>query len=321
MKAIQLQETDGIEALAYDDVPRPEPERDELLIRVHAAGINPIDWLTCRGQLPHLLDSEVPWTPGWDVSGVVESVGNNVTEFAPGDVVCGMARLPGSGGAFAEFITVTSDEITAKPGSLSHLEAAGVPMAGQTAFHALYEEGNLDSGQHVLIHAAAGGVGHMAVQFAANTGAYVIGTASGRNEAFLHELGVDEFINYREERFEDVLDDVDLVLDAVGGDVLERSVEVVQPGGVVVTLPEPPLEKAVERYHDEYNVAVRFFDVIMDSDPVALRQVAAHVESGVVAPLVSDTYPLFEVQNALDRNADGHVRGKLVVDITEGTDD
>lgn len=321
MKAIQLQKTDGIEALTHEDIPRPEPDRGELLIRVHAAGINPIDWLICRGLLPHLLDGDLPWIPGWDVSGVVESVGNDVTEFTPGDSVCGMSRLPGSGGAFAEYITMTSDEITAKPESLSHRETASIPMAGQTAFHGLYQAGDLDSGQRVLIHAAAGGVGHMAVQFAANTGAHVIGTASGRNEEFLHELGVDEFVNYREQRFEDVLDEVDLVLDAVGGDVLERSVQVVRHGGVVVTLPEPPSEEEVERYDDEYNADIRFFDVIMDSDPVTLRQVAAHAESGVASPHISGTYSLSEVEAGLNRSADGHVRGKLVVDLTERADD
>ena len=321
MKSIQLQETDGIEALQEEDVPRPEPEPDEYLVRVHAAGINPLDWLICRGTLPHLLDTGLPWIPGWDVSGVIESVGANVTEFDPGDAVYGMSRLPGAGGAFAKYNTMSDDEITAKPDSLSHGEAAALPMAGQTAFHALYEEGDLDTGEHLLVHAAAGGVGHMAVQFAANTGAHVIGTASGRNENILRDLGVDEFVNYREERFEDVLDGVDLVLDAVGGDVLERSVEVVRPGGVVVTLPEPPSEKAVKRYQDTNSVDVRFFDVILDSDPVILQQVAAQVDAGVVTPRVSDVYPLSEVQDALDRSAEGHVRGKLVVDLTETIDD
>ncbi|AUV81405.1 NADP-dependent oxidoreductase [Salinigranum rubrum] len=320
MKAIQLQKPEGIETLTYDDVPRPEPDRHELRVQVHAAGINPIDWLMCRGDLSHLLDREVPWTPGWDVSGVIEAVGANVTGFNPGDTVCGMARLPGGGGAFAEYITMRSDELTDKPQSLSHLEAAGVPMAGQTAFHALYEEGNLGAGQRVLIHAAAGGVGHMAAQFAANTGAHVIGTASGRNEAFLRELGVDKFVNYRHKRFEDVVDDVDVVLDAVGGDVLERSVEIVQPGGIVVTLPEPPSERVVERYN-EHGVDVSFFDAILDSDPATLRRVAAHADSEVVAPRISGTYPLSEVQDALERSADGHVRGKLVVDLTADADD
>lgn len=321
MKSIQLRETDGVEALHHEDVPRPEPGRDEYLVRAHAAGINPLDWLICRGMLPHLLDTDLPWIPGWDVSGVIESVGANVTEFDAGDAVCGMARLPGAGGAFAGYTTMSDDEITAKPDSLSHEEAAAVPMAGQTAFHALYNEGELNTGEDVLVHAAAGGVGHMAVQFASHTGARVIGTASGRNEELLRNLGVDEFVNYREERFEDVLDSVDLVLDAVGGDVLERSIEVVQPGGVVVTLPEPPSQEAVRRYQDETNVDVRFFDVIMDSDPVTLQQVAAHVDAGVVTPRVSDVYPLSEVQDALARSAEGHVRGKLVVKLSEATDD
>jgi NADPH:quinone reductase-like Zn-dependent oxidoreductase len=321
MKSIQLQETDGVEALHHEDVPRPELGRDEYLVRVHAAGINPLDWLICRGMLPHLLDTDLPWIPGWDVSGVIESVGTNVTEFDVGDTVCGMSRLPSAGGAFAEYTTMSDDEITAKPDSLSHEEAAAVPMAGQTAFHALYNEGELNTGEDVLVHAAAGGVGHMAVQFASHTGARVIGTASGRNKDFLRDLGVDEFVNYREERFEDVLDSVDLVLDAVGGDVLERSIEVVQSGGVVVTLPEPPSQEAVRRYQNENNVDVRFFDVIMDSDPVTLQQVAAHVDTGVVTPRVSDAYSLSEVQDSLDRSADGHVRGKLIANLSEATDD
>jgi NADPH:quinone reductase-like Zn-dependent oxidoreductase len=321
MNAIQLREPAGIERLTHDDVARPEPDRDELLVRVHAAGVNPVDWLVCRGDLSHLVDSGFPWTPGWDVSGVVEAAGADEAEFDPGDAVCGMARLPGGGGAFAEHATMRSDELVRKPRSLSHPDAAGLPMAGQTAFHALYEEGGLDAGQRVLVHAAAGGVGHLAVQFASNTGAHVVGTASGRNEAYLHELGVDQFVNYRETQFEDEVDDVDVVLDAVGGETLERSVDVVEPGGVVVTLPEPPSEGAVERYKHEHDVDVRFFDVVLDSDPVTLRRVAAHAESGAVEPQIGDTYSLSEVQDALERSADGHVRGKLVVDLGDDADD
>jgi len=321
MKAIQLQEPTGIGRLTCDDVANPEPDRDELLVRVHAAGINPIDWLICRGGLSHLRDSEVPWTPGWDVSGVVEAVGSNESEFNPGDAVCGMARLPGGGGAFAEYTTMTSEELTDKPQALSHREAAGLPMAGQTAFYALYEEGNLDSGQRVLVHAAAGGVGHMAVQFAASTGAHVIGTASGYNEAYLHELGVDQFVNYCEARFEAEIDDVDLVLDAVGGDVLGRSVEVLKPEGVVVTLPEPPSEEVVERYNHEHDVDIRFFDVILDSTPVTLRKVAVHADSEAVEPRVSNSYSLSEVPDALEQSADGHVRGKLVIELGEDCND
>jgi NADPH:quinone reductase-like Zn-dependent oxidoreductase len=316
MRAIQLTETDGVDALTYENVPRPEPANDELLVRVHAAGVNPLDWLICRGILPELRDESLPWIPGWDLSGVVESVGADVTEFEPDDAVCGMVRLPGAGGTFAEYTTITPDEVTANPPSLSHTGAAGLPMAGQTAFHALYQAGELDAGQRVLIHAAAGGVGHLAVQFATNTGGHVIGTASGRNEAFLRGLGVDEFVNYREERFENVIDDVDLVLDAIGGEVLERSAQVVKSGGVIVTLPDQPAADTVERFQAEHDVAVRFFDVLTESDPATLQSVTERVESGVLEPTISDTYPLSEAAQALDTSQDGHVRGKLVVDVT-----
>jgi NADPH:quinone reductase-like Zn-dependent oxidoreductase len=307
--------------LTLEDVPRPEPDSDELLVRVHAAGVNPLDWLICRGRVSALVDTALPWIPGWDLSGAVTSVGSDVTDFEPGDRVFGTVRLPGSGGAFAEYITVTAEEVTTKPESLSHIEAAGVPMVGQTAFHALSEEAGLESGQRVLVHAAAGGVGHMAVQFAANTGADVIGTASGGNEAFLRDLGVDEFVDYREERFEDVLTAVDVVIDGVGGAVLERSVDLVRPGGVVVTLPEQPSEKMVTECRAEHGIEVRFFDVIVDSEPSTLERVATHLEATGIGPEISETYPLAEVNEALDRSAEGHVRGKLVVDVSGGTDD
>lgn len=316
MKAIRLSEPDGTDALTYEDVPRPEPDDDELLVRVRAAGVNPLDWLVCRGGLPELRDEPLPWTPGWDLSGVVETVGTDVTEFEPGDTVCGMVRLPGAGGTFAEYATVTAEEVTAKPPSLTHTDAAGVPMAGQTAYHALYEVGGLEPGQRVLVHAAAGGVGHMAVQFATHTGAHVIGTASERNEAFLRNLGVDTFVDYRAERFEDVLDDVDVVLDAVGGAVTERSVAVARPGGVVVTLPDQPSADAVERFRTEHGVAVQFFDVLTESAPATLRSVASHVEAGVLDPVISDIYSLSAARQALETSADGHVRGKLVLEVT-----
>lgn len=316
MKAIQLTETNGTDALIYESVPRPEPDNDEILVRIHVAGVNPIDWLVCRSILPELRDQPLPWIPGWELSGIVESVGADVTTFEPGDAVCGMVRLPGAGGTFAEYTTMTVDEVIAKPPPLSHIEAAGLPMAGQTAFHALYQAGELDAGQRVLVHAAAGGVGHMAVQLAANTGAHVIGTASGRNEQFLRDLGIDEFVNYREEQFEDVIDDVDLVLDAIGGEVLERSAEVVQSEGVIVTLPDQPEADTVERFQAEHDVAIRFFDVLTESDPAILQSVTDRVAGGVLEPTISGSYPLSEAQEALDRSANGHVRGKLVLDVT-----
>ncbi len=315
MHAIQLQDIGGINALTEATVPRPEPDRDEVLVRVHAAGVNPLDWLVCRGTLPELLDDSLPWIPGWDVSGVVESVGPAVTAFEPGDAVYGMVRLPGVGGTFAEYATLSVDELAPKPEGLSHTEAAGVPMVGQTAYHALFAEAGLEAGQRVLIHAAAGGVGHMAVQFAADTDAHVVGTASGRNAAYLRDLGVDEVINYRTQQFEAATEPVDVVLDAVGGAVLERSAEVVRPGGTIVTLPEQPSDDLVETVSHEHEVAVRFFSVTTDAAPATLQRVTDHIEAGSVTPTISETYTLSEAQTALAASATGHVRGKLVLTV------
>lgn len=321
MQAIQLSELGSTDALTVEDIPRPEPDDNELLVRVHAAGVNPLDWLICRDILPGLLDEPLPWIPGWDVSGIVESVGPDVAAFESGDPVYGMVRLPGAGGTFAEYTTMEANEVSSKPSSLSHVEAAGVPMAGQTAFHALYEEAGLDSEQRILIHAAAGGVGHLAVQFAANTGAHVIGTASAYNETYLRGLGIDTFVNYREEQVEDAIEPVDIVIDAIGGEVLERTADVVRPGGVVVTLPDAPPGNLVSRFRDEHSIDVRFFSVTDDADSATLRQVSERLEAGVVEPTISDTYSLAEVAGAITRSADGHVRGKLVLDVRGGNGD
>ncbi|WP_396612135.1 NADP-dependent oxidoreductase [Haloferax sp. S1W] len=315
MQAIQLQNPNGTAALASKETPRPQPADDELLVRTHAAGVNPLDWLICDGHLRQLLDEPLPWIPGWDISGVVESVGADVSGFEAGDTVYGMVRLPGAGGAFAEYATVKPHEVTSKPARLSHTEAAGVPMVGQTAFHALFEEAGVDADDRILIHAAAGGVGHMAVQFAADAGLRVIGTASERNEAYLRELGVDEFIDYRNQRFEDEIEPVDVVLDAVGGSVLERSAEVVRPGGVVVTLPEQPPEPLVETLQREYDAEISFFSVTDDAAPSTLQRVTERIDAGAVEPTIRNTYPLSEAQTALEKSATGHVRGKLVLTV------
>jgi NADPH:quinone reductase-like Zn-dependent oxidoreductase len=317
MNAITLPEADGIGALRYQTVDRPRPASDEVLVRVRAAGVNPLDWLICEGFLPELRDGTLPWIPGWDVSGVVAAVGDGVTAFDAGGAVCGMARVPDGGGTFAEYVTMTVDEITEKPPSLSHTATAGIPMAGQTAFHALYQVGNLTPGQRVLVHAAAGGVGHLAVQFAAETGAHVIGTASRRNEQYLSALGVDEVVDYQTEQFDAVLDDVDLVLDAIGGDVLERSVEITSSGGVVVTLPEAPSADDIERFQADHGVSVRHFDVLTESDPGTLDRVTDHVGAGDIQPTVSETYRLPEARDALEQSAGGHVRGKLVLEVPD----
>lgn len=315
MEAIRLHAFGDSEALVHETVPRPAPAANELLVRVRAAGVNPIDWLVWRDLLPHLVDGDLPWIPGWDLSGVVEAVGADVSGFDPGDQVYGMVRLPGAGGTFAEYATVRPDEVVAKPASLTHTEAAGLPMVAGTAWHALYATGGLGADDRVLIHTAAGGVGHVAVQLAANTGAHVTGTASGRNESYLEDLGVDEFVDYRTERFENVIDPIDLVIDGVGGDVLERSGTVVRRGGTIVTLPDEPPDELVERFGEEYGIDTRFFSVTSDADPAVLGEVTRLVENGVLEPTISGVHPLAEAETALKESEAGHVRGKLVLEM------
>lgn len=226
-----------------------------------------------------------------------------------------MVRLPGAGGTFAEYATVRPEEVVAKPAALTHTEAAGLPMVAQTAGHALYATGGLGPDDRVLIHAAAGGVGHVAVQLATNTGAHVTGTASGRNESYLDDLGVDEWVTYREERFEEVIEPVDLVIDGVGGDVLERSGTVVRKGGTVVTLPDEPADELVERFGEEYGIDTRIFSVTTDADSTILGEVTRLVENEVLEPTISGVYPLAEAETALKVSEDGHVWGTLVLEI------
>lgn len=313
MRAIRVHEHGDADVLTLESIPRPEPRADELLVRVRAAGVNPIDWMVREGYTDDALAPSLPYVPGWDLSGVVETVGSAVSEFEPGDAVFGLVRMPDPGRTYAEYAAVPADEVVRKPATLDHTTAAGLPMAGLTAWRALYEEGGLSEGQRVLVHAAAGGVGHVAVQLATDAGASVVGTASERNEAYLCELGVGEVVDYRARRFEEVVDDVDLVLDAVGGGTLERSIGVLREGGRIVTLPEPPSAAVVETARRERSAAVRWFSV--EPDATALARLRALVADGRVRPTISDVRPLSEAAAAHRESEGGHVRGKLVLEI------
>ena len=217
MKAVRLHAYGGSEKLVYEDAPRPEPADDELLVRVHAVGVNVLDWLLAEGQFEYFPDVSLPWIPGWDISGVVEAVGPQVHRFQPGDSVYGMVRLPESGNAYAEYAAVPASQVAAKPDTLHHTQAAAVPMTGLTAWRALFDEARLERGQRVLIHAASAGVGHLAVQLAKVRGAHVVATGSNRD--YVRSLGADEFVDYREQRFEETVAPVQVVIDTIGGEV------------------------------------------------------------------------------------------------------
>ncbi|KOX95494.1 hypothetical protein AMR74_15245 [Halorubrum tropicale] len=307
MQAIRVHEFGGREQLHTETIDRPDPTTEEVLVRVAAAGVNPYDWMTRKGEG---ADVTLPWIPGWDFSGTVESVGGDVTNVAVGDDVFGM--LADKRGAYAEYIAVPATNLISKPQAVSHLTAAAVPMVGLTAWQALFDAAGCKPGQRVLVHAAAGGVGHVAVQLANWLGATTIGTASAANRAYLDELGVDEFVNYREERFEDVVDDCDIVLDLVGGTTFERSVDVLRPGGYLAKLPGPLTDEERALLTD---AGIDGSYPIVQWRPEQLRVLATLLETEALNVRIDSVHPLNDVAIAHERSESGHARGNVLLDI------
>ncbi len=306
MKAVCLHAHNNTpEAVRFDETPKPTPKAGQVLIRVHAAGVIPGDWKTRDGRFGD-LSQYMPLVLGYDVSGVVESVGEGVETFKEGDEVFGYLS---NGGAFAEYAVGSERELARKPPNITHEEAAGAPVSALAAWYALVQRAKLQEGQTVLIQAGAGGVGHYAVQIAHAIGATVYTTASPRNHEFLRELGADVVIDYNTERFEDVVDDVDVVFDMIGGEVLERSYTVVKPGGYLVAITSKlPQEKL-----DQYGIRGSF--LATPANGKALAKVAELMASGKVKTHVSATFPLSETAAAMDLNEKGHTRGKIVITV------
>src|SRR5256886_1526928 len=239
MKAIRIHNYGGPEVLKYEDAPRPQPQAGEVLVRVHAAGVNPIDWKVREGHMKDFWPHKFPLILGWDLSGVVEELGRGASRFEIGDEVYSVPDAL-CDGSYAEYIVVRESELALKPKSLHHIRAAAVPLAALTAWQSLFDTAQLQPGQRVLIHGGSGGVGHFALQLAKWKGAYVIATASTKNQELLLELGADETIDYTRQRFEDVARNIDIVLDPIGGDTQERSWQVLKKGGILLSVVEPP---------------------------------------------------------------------------------
>lgn len=305
MKAIRFHEYGGPEVLKYEDAPKPEPAAGELVIRVHATSINPVDWKVRAGHMKGMINYTLPLIPGWDVSGVVESAGAG-THMKPGDEVYSKPDLSRNG-TYAEFVAVKESEVAAKPKSIDHITAASIPLAGLTAYQALYDAANLSAGQKLLIHGAAGGVGTFAIQLAKLRGAYIIATASKKNHDFLKSLGANECIDYNTTKFEDVVRDADVVLDTITGETMERSWPVVKKGGILVSILEPPKpEKAAAH-------GCRCHHTFVQSNAAELTELAKLVDSGKLKPIIEKVYPLSEARAAQESNAQGHTRGKIVL--------
>ncbi|TXS56126.1 NADP-dependent oxidoreductase [Streptomyces sp. t39] len=307
MRAIGQDVLGGPEVLKIVETERPEPGPSEVLVRVHAAGVNPTDlWHRETGGL--LADH--PVRLGWDVSGTVEAVGLGVTVYRPGDAVYGMPRLPLPAGAYAEYLTAPARQLAPRPAGLSHTEAAALPVAALTAWQSLVDTAGVAAGQRVLVHAAAGGVGHLAVQIAKARGAYVIGTASGPKHAFVQALGADEVVDHRETDFTEAVKDVDVVLDAVGGEYGPRSLDVLRPGGTLVSLASPAEAYLADAARQR---GLRAGFMIVEPDAGGLREIAALVESGRLRVHVDAVLPLAEAGRAHELVAGGRARGKIVL--------
>lgn len=308
MKAVRFYEYGGPEVLKYEDAPRPEPAAGEILVRVHAAAVNPVDWKVRAGYFKNFMTYQLPLIPGWDFSGVVEAAGQGVTAWKKGDEVYGRPDLSRNG-AYAEYIAVKAAEVARKPKSLDHSKASSIPLAALTAWQALFDAGRLQAGQRVLIHAAAGGVGTLAVQLARWKGAHGIGTASEHNHALLKELGAAETVDYGKVRFEDVVRDVDLVLDTMGGETRERSWRVLKKGGILVSIVGPPAAEDAARH------GVRAAGVFVQPNAAELDQISALVDAGKVKPIVEAVLPLQDAKRAHEMNQTLHTRGKIVLQV------
>jgi NADPH:quinone reductase-like Zn-dependent oxidoreductase len=308
MKAVRIHRYGGPEVLTYEEAPRPEPAHGKALVRVHATSVNPIDWKIRAGHVQAFIPLKLPIILGLDLSGVVETLGAGVSGVAVGDEVYSRAEVS-SDGAYADYITVPASTLARKPRSLDHAHAAAVPLAGLTAFQILFDPGAiaLAPGQVILIHGAAGGVGSFAVQLAHGRGARVIATGSAQNEAFLRELGADEFVDYGKQRFEDQVHDVDAVFDTVGGDTLDRSWGVIRPGGVLASIAGQPSAEAAAR-HD-----VRGHFAMTQTRSSDLDELARLIDIGKLRPVVNTILPLTDVRTAHELSQAGHTRGKLVL--------
>jgi NADPH:quinone reductase-like Zn-dependent oxidoreductase len=307
MKAVRIHAFGGPEVLRYEDVPKPLLEPGTVLVEVHAVGINPVDWKCRTGGM--IIERPLPIILGWDISGAIEAVAPDVTKFKADDAVYGMVGFPDLGNAYAEYVVAKPEHLALKPANVSHIEAGSLPLVALTAWQAIFDHADIQAGQRVLIHAAAGGVGSIDVQLAKWKGAYVIGTASVKNADFVRSLGADEVIDYTKTRFEDVVGEVDLVLDNVGGETVERSMGVVKPGGKLVSIAGRPDEAAAKA------LGIEVFSFLVEPNASQLEQIAALVDAGTLKPVASTVFPLEQTRQAHELSETRHLQGKIVLQV------
>jgi NADPH:quinone reductase-like Zn-dependent oxidoreductase len=316
MRAIVATEAGPADVLKETRVPKPRPGGTEILVRVHAAAINPADWKTrsAGGWAGRHDVTEQGPILGWDVSGVVEAVGRGVTLFKPGDEVFGMPLFPHLPGGYSEYVAAPARQFVLKPADLTHVQAAALPLAALTAYQALHDFAKVQPGQKVLIHAAAGGVGHLAVQIAKALGAHVVGTASAAKHDLLRDLGADELIDYRETDFAETVTGVDVVIDAIGGDYFDRSLRTMNPGGTFVAL-SYDVSSAMKARAAERDVTADF--MLVEPDLGGLTAIRALVTDGRLRPVIDTVLPLADAVKAHELGETNRAVGKIVLTVVE----
>jgi NADPH:quinone reductase-like Zn-dependent oxidoreductase len=311
MKAIVVHEFGGPDVLKYEDTPRPEPKDNEVLVRVLAAGVNPVDGGIRSGKYAKYFGSKnPPFTPGYDIAGVVEKSGAKMDKYKPGDPVYAYLDLD-RGGGYAEYAIATDKEVAPKPKSVNYVDAAAVPLAALTAWQALVDAAKLTSGQTVLIHGGSGGVGSFAIQIAKERGAKVFATASTPNQDLLKQLGADVPIDYTKQKFEDVAKDMDVVVDSVGKDTLARSYGIVKKGGFIATLVSSLDQAELDKH------GIRGQSISVTPNGAELVEIAKLIDEKKIKPVVSMVVPLSDAAKAQEQAATHHTRGKIVLKVAE----
>jgi NADPH:quinone reductase-like Zn-dependent oxidoreductase len=311
MKAIILEEFGGVENLLYKEIEKPVPAAGEVLIQVKAISINPVDVKTRSGKgIAGKLRDQLPLILGWDISGIVTAIGAGVTRFKAGDAVFGMVNFPGHGKAYAEYVTAPADQLAHKPAIISHEEAAAATLAALTAYQSITHLINVQPGNRVMVHAAAGGVGHFAVQIAKQLGAYVIGTSSAANKEFVLGLGADEHIDYKAQRFEEAVAEVDFVFDTIGGENIDRSLQVIKKGGSIISIPSGLNEAVKEKAQA---MGINGYQFMVTSKGEDMNHIARLLERGVLKAHVSKTFSFDNMAEAHLQIETGRTVGKIVV--------
>jgi len=315
MKAIILNESGRVENLKMVELEKPVPTDSEVLIKVKAISINPVD-VNARaydGVLNWIFETNRPVILGWDISGEIVEIGKNVTSFKIGDEVFGMVNFFGNGKAYAQYVASPENHIALKPKQVTNSEAAAVSMVGSTAYQALIDIANIKKGDRVLIHGASGGVGHIALQIAKSFGAYVIATSSAKNREFVLSLGADVHIDYTKEDFSSKVRDVDIVLDTIQGETLVKSIDIVKPNGIIVTLPSPDISQDVKEKASKNNVRIEFF--MVSSKKETIEELSRLMEKNVLKPNIHQEFKFEEIAKAHLEVETNHVVGKVVVKI------